>query len=144
MFVAYYRGQDADRKLVSSLNEVVGLNERTWNPMGTARVSVESAGRGIVAQSTNIQAPPTADRTSPKALVAWRVYWIDGRFVASNVEAKLRNALGRLLGRGDDGAAIVIYADRDSFEDAAAAVRAFAAANLTPLGEVLQQTHDRR
>jgi len=144
LFVAYYRGQEADSKLVSSLNEVVGLNERTWNPMGTARVSVESAGRRISAQATDIQAPPTADRASPKALVAWRVYWIDGRFVASNVEAKLRNALARLLGRGDDGAAIVIYAERDSFEDSAAAVRAFAAANLTPLGDVLQQTRDQR
>jgi len=144
LFVAYYRSQDADRKLVSSLNEVVGLNERTWNPLGTARVSVESAGRRIGGQSTNIQPPPSADRASPKALVAWRVYWIDGRFVASNVEAKLRNALARLLGRGDDGAVVVIYADRGSFEDAAAAVQAFAAANLTPLGDVLQQTRDLR
>ena len=144
LFVAYYRGQEGERKLVSSRNEVVGMNDRKWNPMGSRRVSVESAGRRIDAQSTDIQAPTTADRTAPRALVAWRVYWIDGRFVAGDAEAKLRNALARLMGRGDDGAAIVIYADRDSFEDGAAAVRAFAAANLTPLGDLLQQTRDRR
>lgn len=144
VFIAYYRGQDADSKLVTGLNGVVGMNDRKWNPVGRSTVTVVVAGRSVAFQTTDIQAPQRAEGTGRGHLVAWRVYWIDGRFVAGDAEAKLRNAVGRLRGRGDDGAALVLYADRDSFDDAHEAVRAFAQANLAPLAELLQATRDRR
>ena len=42
-------------------------------------------------------------------LRAWRFYWVNGRFTASDVQAKLQGALSRLRGQGDDGAIVVVY-----------------------------------
>ena len=39
----------------------------------------------------------------------WRVYRIGDRYTASDVQAKLQGALSRLMGRGDDGAIVVVY-----------------------------------
>ena len=46
-------------------------------------------------------------------LMVWRTYWVDGSFVAGDAAAKLRGALARLRGRGDDGAWVVLYADAE-------------------------------
>jgi EpsI family protein len=42
--------------------------------------------------------------------VIWQWYWIDGALTSSDARAKARLAWSRLTGRGDDGAAVVIYA----------------------------------
>jgi EpsI family protein len=145
VFIAYYRGQDADSKLVTSQNGVVGLNDRKWNPVARGQAAVASGGQSIALETTDIQPPQTGVGSASQAsLVAWRVYWIDGHWVVGDAAAKLHNAAARLQGRGDDGAAVVLYALRGSFDEAAAAVRAFAQDNLMTLGQHLQRTHDQR
>ena len=65
-------------------------------------------------------APPrSSGASSPDAahrphLVVWRFYWIDGRFIAGDVAAKIAGVLARLQGHGDEGAAIVLYADGET------------------------------
>jgi EpsI family protein len=77
-------------------------------------------------------------------LVVWRVYWVDGRFVAGDVQAKVAGALARLKGRGDEGAALIVHADAGSVAASGAALQAFMQDNLAALGARLQQTRDAR
>ena len=76
--------------------------------------------------------------------MVWRVYWVDGRFIAGDAQAKVAGALARLRGRGDEGAALVVHADAGSVAASNAALQAFMQANLAPLGALLQQTRDTR
>ena len=74
--------------------------------------------------------------------------YVSGQFVDQFAEARVFLRRASNHGEGPDRPFAMVDPldpeDRDSFEDAAAAVRAFAAANLTPLGDLLQQTRDRR
>jgi exosortase A len=145
VYVAYFRGQGADRKLVSSRNSVVGINDRTWNAVGRGSARLATPGGGeLRAPSVNILAPDVRPGEHRAHIVAWRLYWIDGRFVTGDAPAKLANAASRLRGRGDDGAAIVLYADRAGFEASSAALQAFARDNMGALDELLQRTRDAR
>jgi EpsI family protein len=40
-------------------------------------------------------------------------YWIDGTLTSSDALAKVRIALSRLMGRGDDSAVVVVYTRAD-------------------------------
>jgi EpsI family protein len=77
-------------------------------------------------------------------LLVWRLYWIDGHFLASDTAAKLAGVRARLQGRGDEGAALLLYADGDTVEASTAALQAFVQSNLDPLGALLQGTRDAR
>jgi EpsI family protein len=43
-------------------------------------------------------------------LRVWYVYWVGGHFTTSDVRARVQLALNRLVGKGDDSAAIFFYA----------------------------------
>jgi len=45
-------------------------------------------------------------------LRAWQIYWVNGRWTASDWQAKLLGALGRLSGQGDASAVVVLYAQK--------------------------------
>ena len=92
--VAYFRGQNEERKLVSSRNALVGMRDRQWAfpGFGTHRLDID--GRSVALRSADI-----IDRDQIAAvrqrLQVWRLYWVDGRFVGGDVEAKLAQALAR-------------------------------------------------
>jgi len=46
----------------------------------------------------------------PPRLLVWHWYWIDGRHLSSDMLGKLWLALSRLKGRGDESAAVFVYA----------------------------------
>lgn len=76
-------------------------------------------------------------------LVVWRLYWIDGRYVGGDVQAKLAGAFSRLAGRGDEGASL-LYADASENANADAAIEAFLKDNHATLGALLQRVRDAR
>ena len=119
IYLAYYRAQDARRKLVSSENALVRSNDPTWRATASAthRVTIGGAPHQIVA--TQLRGP------NEQALTAWQWYWIDGTITTSGAYAKALTAWSRLRGRGDDSAAVILYvADADSGR-AAATLQAF-------------------
>ena len=138
--VAYYRAQNAERKLVNSLNGLVSYNERQWTERGRGTVAVD----GATLRAAQIIGPDRGAGVRRDEFVVWHGYWVDGRVVASDLQAKLAGASSRLRGHGDDGAVLVLYADEGSPAASEAAVRAFVAANLRTLTAVLQRTHDAR
>ena len=102
--IAYFRDQGADSKLVSSRNVLVESQNGDWNQVagGTHRLHTADSIIDLrTAELLGVWRPGAANRP---ALIVWRSYWVDGSFVAGDAAAKLRGALARLRGRGDDGA----------------------------------------
>jgi exosortase A len=144
VYVAYYRGQSDERKLVSSLNVLAGPKDHDWNQIVSGSRELVVGGQKIAVLTAEILGQSQPGSARRPHLVAWRVYWIDGRFIASDVAAKFATALARLRGRGDDGAALVLYADGETVVASNAALNAFVQANLANLSVLLQHTRDTR
>lgn len=144
VYLAYYRNQADGSKLVSSLNAVVRADDPDWNDVNSSALTQALGGRQIGWRTARILGASKAGGARRPQLVAWHVYWIDGRWVAGDVQAKLVGALQRLQGRGDDGAALVLWTDNDSPAAGRATLEAFAKANLPALEALLQQTRDAR
>jgi exosortase A len=104
LYVAYYRDHDPRRKLVSSDNALVRSNDTAW-----LKLSETSREARIGSAPTTVLAARVRS-AGGESLVIWQWYWIDGALTSSDARAKARLAWSRLTGRGDDGAAVVIYA----------------------------------
>jgi exosortase A len=141
--VAYYRGQHRDSKLVSSQNGLTGLNDRAWIRRSGGVREVAYGGQTARVKATTLTGLQALGPRRPELLV-WQAYWIDGRLVSGDAAAKLANAWARLRGRGDDGAALILYADAGDARASAAALEAFSEANLGALQTLLQSTRDGR
>lgn len=142
--LAYYRGQTEDRKIVSSQNMLVGMRDPDWSLPVVGRRELSVDGKTIAVRTAEILGRAPSDAGRRPHLVVWRLYWIDGRFIAGDEAAKIAGVLARLRGHGDEGAAIVLYADGDTVDASDAALEAFVQANLQRLGALLQRTRDAR
>jgi exosortase A len=141
----YYRGQSEGHKVVSSQNMLVGMRDPDWTvPVSSALRDVAAAGQSVSVRTTEILASVQRAATQRAPLVVWRVYWIDGRFIGGDGAAKAAGAMARLRGRGDEGAAIVLYAQGDSVAASNAALQRFVQDNLGVLDLLLQRTHSAR
>jgi EpsI family protein len=142
--LAYYRGQTEDRKIVSSQNMLVGMRDPDWSLPVVGRRELSVDGKPIALRTAEILGRAPSGAGGRPHLVVWRLYWIDGRFIAGDEEAKIAGVLARLQGHGDEGAAIVLYADGETVDASNAALEAFVRANLQNLGALLQRTRDAR
>jgi EpsI family protein len=79
-------------------------------------------------------------RSSGQRLLSWDWYWVSGAHLTNPYVAKLYMARDRLLGREDDGAAIVLVTPYDERPEAAQATLAeFAQAMLPSIQASLAQ-----
>lgn len=109
VYLSYYRQQDYTRKLVSSENLWVSSKEAGWSRVSSGSASTMLAGRPLTVSSATLRQQQGSLTNDAPRLLAWRFYWVNGRFTASDVQAKVQGALSRLMGRGDDGAIVVFY-----------------------------------
>ena len=144
VYLAYYRGQSDDRKLVSSQNVLVYMMDRDWNLIVRRDRDVPAVQQTITVRTAEILGQPQPGSVRRPHLVVWRVYWIDGRFIAGDAAAKIAGVLARLQGHGVEGAAIVLYADGETVAASNATLEAFVQANLGSLNALLQRTRDAR
>lgn len=142
--VDYYRGQSDTRKIVSSQHLLVGMQDTQWAIPAHGARRIELDGRPLVLRRSEILSRVSLSGADQRRIVVWRLYWVDGRFLGGDVETKLAGALARLAGRGDEGAALLLYADAGDPAVSDAAIEAFLRAQLTPLGTLLQRVHDTR
>ena len=136
VYVAYYRGQAPGRKLVSSVNVLVASTDNHWNHVSSGSREVQVDGQAVPWRTAAILGK--SGGTTASQLVAWRVYWVDGRWIASDARAQLAGALGRLQGHGDDGAALVLYTRSEGPEAAQRLLEAFVKDNLSVIEAALQ------
>jgi exosortase A len=138
VYLAYYRNEGAERKLVSSVNSLVRSSDTSWNQVASGGRSVSTPSGDSAWRTASVRHTVGAGGARRAPLQVWRAYWVDGRWVAGDAQAKLTAALGRLQGRGDDGAALVIYTEHEDPAQANALLETFARDNLGTLQGVLQ------
>lgn len=144
VFIAYYRGQGPDRKLVSSRNVLVSSQDREWNQIASGRQPLQIAQETLTLRTAELIGPAVLGAVDRPRLRVWTTYWVNGRMVHSDAAAKWHSALAVLTGRPDDAALIVLHADVEERGSADIALEAFARSNLSRLGGLLQQTADQR
>ena len=140
VYVAYYRLQDYRRKLVSSENVLVKLKDAPWTQVARGTRAVSMGEQTLPWRTAELRGSPVPGQTNDERLVAWQIYWVNGTFTASDTLAKAYGALYRLLGRGDDSAALVIYTPKGQAGQGDATLTTFLQANGPALQTLLEQT----
>jgi len=128
--VLYYRNQDRDSALISSVNRLAGY-EDSWHEVdATSRVET-MAGRPIGLRESTLRGPQGT-------LLVWSWKWIGGHYTNSDIAGKLWQARSKALLQGDDGAALMLYAPFDESPEAArSALRGFLAQQGAALDRAL-------
>lgn len=99
VFVGYFARQSSTRKLPRSL---IGLaDEGTWRRAQTGTATIDIGGEKVTVAKERLIG-------SRRERVVWALYWVDGRFTASLLQAKLQQIRGELLGGRRDAAVIVM------------------------------------
>ena len=119
VYLAYYRGQEKGRELVTSGNALVAVEDSKWRLLGHDEELVDWAGRRQSIEHSVISG-------SQARLQVFRLYWVAGHLTQSPYMAKVLTAWSVLQRRGDDSALIVIYTPQGtSGEEARRALRDF-------------------
>jgi exosortase A len=140
LHIAYYRQQGYDSKLISSSNQLVRSDDKQW-------VVVRRGGRPVTLGQLSLPLRSAELRGSAdlggagNRLVVWQFYWINGHLTASDARAKAYGVLERLLGHGDDAAAVTLYTPKPAENEAAAeaVLQAFLQTNWAALNTQLEQ-----
>jgi exosortase A len=120
LYIAYYRNQGDERKLVSSQNVLVPSNDKAWRTVAGGTRPLRVAGSGPLDARYE-----EFDDFGDRRLVAVKLYWVNGMWTGSDYVAKLYPVLSRIRGDGDDGAAVILYAAKDRAVPANEAIDAF-------------------
>jgi EpsI family protein len=131
LYVGYYRHQRQGAELVSSRNVVAGAAQSGWMSSGEIP-RTENLAREIGLRQTWL-------RSAGGHLLVWDWYRIGERDLSNPYVAKALLARDRLLGRGDDAAAIVLATPYDARpEIAAETLRLFAREMLPSIDAALK------
>lgn len=135
LYVAYYRNQDREHKLVSSENTLAGVDGKDWVRVAVGAQEVSPQGNALKVITTDLRGQGTEPR-----LTAWHWYWVGGRLTPNEYLAKAYTAFSRLLGQGDDSAAVVVYVRRASPGEDVQVLSSFVADSMPSLEATLQGT----
>lgn len=144
LYIAYYRNQNRERKLISSTNSLITSQDPQWV---FARNGEESVGLGtgqIPVKSYELAGVASASRSANSRLRVWQWYWIDGHITADETRASLYSVLSLLEGRGDDAATVIVYTPMPESGNADAQLAAFVRDLGPKVNEALRNTRDTR
>lgn len=137
--VGYFRHQNYERKLVNSEHVLVRPKDPTWDRTADGWMPVKPSPELPTLRGAQVR-PLPAYLASHHRVQVWQVYWVGGRFTASDYLAKAIGAAHRLLGQGDDAAVVMLFASEEDGAQAEGALRAFAqSANFAAIDEWLRQ-----
>jgi len=132
LYVGYYRNQRPDAQLITSHNTLVPSTDRGWRNIGESH-------RTLVFDQGDLSLTEAKLRSRSTNLLVWQWYSVDGRYVVNPYWAKLLQAQSRLLGRGDDGAVVIVYAPyHERPQDAEPALMDFVGAMLPAITRSLE------
>lgn len=134
VWMAYYRDQGPDRKLISSVNILTPSEDPEWAPIDQ-RVA-EAA--GVSWRQTELTDRRRGIGASQHTVTVWQTYWVDQGFEPADVKARLIGARGQVLGRGDDAAVIYLMTPRAPRDGGAAVLADFVARHLPAIRTSLQ------
>ena len=111
LYIAYYQNQNYERKLVTSTNVLVTSNDPLWQIVANRQANASFGGSQVaIREAELLKKQGIAD----ERYIVWQGYWINGCLTSSDIEAKWLTAWAMLTGHGDDSAAIILYAPKDS------------------------------
>ena len=141
--VAYYRGQAADRKLVSSVNGFI--DAEPWHLLGEGEAVSTVDGRAVTWRRATLTTTEGATIGGMRPhLTVWRLYWLGGPLSHRDSTATLLQAWNAARGEPDDGAAIHLVATDPDEQAANRLLAAFVHDNFNILQQVLVQARDGR
>lgn len=133
--ISWYRQQNQEHKLVTSVNSLASPQNPYWKKLDTQTLTTLLAPLAAVNETRLVNA-------DGRYLLLWSWYWVDGQPVLSPAHAVLRTALTRLLGKRDDAALVVIFSAYDAgHEDKARQqLQSFLQAQVRAIDAALQRT----
>ena len=140
LFLAFYRNQDYERKLVTSNNVLVTSSGGDWTRVSSGSRDALIGSERVSLKTMELRGSGMAEQTRGARLLVWQIYWINGTLTSNDYLAKAYSALYRLMGRGDDSAVIVVYTAKDASGKAEAALESFVTANYAAIADVLTKT----
>jgi exosortase A len=121
VYVAVYRNQRGSGELINSVNRIVEMWHPVWGNLGETR-RMEAIGDSL------LPLRQTRLRSSGQRLLIWDWYVVSRQDIANPYVAKLLQARDQILGRGDDGVAIMVAAPyRETTAGAEQVLRGFLA-----------------
>lgn len=144
LYVAYYRNQTYGQKLVTSTNTLVKSKDTRWKVVGQGVQPLTDSQGAVHARTYDLAPGLTTATSGAEHLTVWQWYWINGHLTASDAEAKVYTAWSRLTGKGDDSAAIFIYAKKPEGGGEDASLRAFVGDAGPGIEALLRQARDAR
>jgi len=139
VWVAYYRDQGYERKLVTSTNVLVAQGS-DWASLGDGSATLPAGAAAPQVLTAALRQPANPNAEARTKLDVAYLYWVGGSYTTSEVRARLYVALNRLLGRGDDAAVLIFYTPQQQGGRSAGALQAFVAQQLPALGQALAAT----
>ena len=131
LYLAYYRGQEKGRELVTWGNMLTPPWDPRWIQIGAASDTVRWSDSPVTVSRFELAGPNTF-------LDVFRLYWINGHVTSSDYVAKALMAWSKVTGQGDDSALIVIYAaEPGRGKGASDALQKFVAANSPSIEQAL-------
>jgi exosortase A len=115
LYATYYRNQQQGTELINSENLLVPETQPHWRTIGESTRDILLSSQPVTIRQNQLHSPATN-------LLIWRWYWIGAEKTASPYMAKFILARNKLLGRGDDGAEIIIAARYEETPDEAVPV----------------------
>lgn len=117
VFIAYYRQQGYERKLISSENVLVKSGDKSWAQIDRGSRRISLGGQPASVRTGLLRSNLFSVGAEPERYRVWHWYWIGGRLVTSDHLGKLWLALARLGGQGDESAAVFVFAPEPGAED---------------------------
>jgi exosortase A len=118
LYIGYFVQQRGGAELITFGNTLIGPRDQTWNQVSEATRTTDTGVAEVVSSRL---------RSRVHELAVWHWFWTVDGWSANPRTVKLRQALDKLLARGDDAAVVVIYGSADGPAGSAeAALQAFA------------------
>ena len=115
LYVSYYRNQQQGTELINSQNLLVAETGSNWHSIKEYTRVISLGSQQETINQNQLQSPSTK-------LLIWRWYWFGEEKTANPYLAKAILAKNKLLGRGDDGAEIIIATRYEETPDEAVPV----------------------
>lgn len=103
LYVTYYRNQQQASKLISTSNVLVAGKDSGWR-------NISDNERKIALNDIKLSVHENLLSGTSERLLVWRWFWLVDQETANPYQGKIIQALNRILGKGDDGAEIIVAA----------------------------------
>ncbi|WP_367847257.1 exosortase A [Rhodoferax sp. WC2427] len=140
IYIAYYRNQDYDSKLVSSENSIFNSKNKDWLKTSGGNYVLHKLADPLAVQASTWRSLLLREESVDVKLQVWQFYWVNGLFTGSDYVAKIYGAVQRLFGGGDDSAVIVLYARDDGDGSAKRAMEEFLEDNYSEIKILLEKS----